>query len=184
MPTVIATAISVLLAGWFIVSVLAQLFDGVGARVPLASRLGLIPSWKFFAPRPRMNDMHLLYRDRLTNQETGGLCCVGTIEDRRWYHLVWNPKKFDNKMFNDIAASLRSNLRHIKSEELDTRIIMLSTPYIVMLHQVMRIPHRPDAEARQFIIATARSFEEDPDRKIVFISEFHRFDDTAVKRCT
>lgn len=183
MPTVIVIAVCFLLAGWFIVSVLAQLFDGVGTRVPFASTFGLIPSWKFFAPRPRMHDMHLLYRDRFTNQ-TGTLCCVDTIEDRRWYHLVWNPKKFHNKMFNDIAASLRSSLRYIESEDLDTRIIMLSTPYIVMLHQVMRIPHRPDAEARQFIIATDKSFEEDPDHKIVFISEFHRFDDTTVKKCT
>jgi hypothetical protein len=174
--TIVGVAVSLVLISWLMVSVLAQLFDGLGARLSFASKFGLIPAWRFFAPRPGMDDMHLLYRDRHINQMIGTARCVRTIDDRRWYHLVWNPKKFHNKVLSDQCRSLRRHLRHINQEGFDSRVIMLSTPYIVILHLVMRMPHRPDAEARQFILATEKSFAEDPDQQIVFMSEFHRFD--------
>jgi hypothetical protein len=171
-----AVTVSLLLIGWFAASVSAQVFQGVHDRLWFVSRFGLIPSWRFFAPRPAMDDTHLLYRDRFRTQVIGPPHCVSTIEDRRWHHLFWNPQKFHNKVFTDLCQSMRRHLRQINQDSVDSRVIVLSTPYLVLLNLVMRMPRPPDVEARQFILVTEKSFAEDPDRKIVFVGEFHRFE--------
>lgn len=168
---------------WFTLSVAAQFSDGVHARVPRLSALGLVPSWTFFAPRPGVDDVHLLYRDRREDGSIGPPAFVPTIEDRRWYHGVWNPGKYPNKVFTDLTSALRAQLRLVRQDDLDLRVVMLSTPYLVLLHLVMRMPRPPDVVARQFLLANTTSLRGDPEREIVFTSEFHGFAGARKTRC-
>jgi len=181
--TIIGWVVFILLAAWFIVSVAAQFSDRIAIHFPRLSSLGLIPCWTFFAPRPGVDDIHLLYRDRLSYAEIGELTYVPTIEDRRWYHFIWNPKKYHSKIFCDLTSSLRSHLHVLREKDHDPRIIMLSTPYIMILHLVMRLPRTPEVTARQFILASTKSLRTDPQRAIVFFSEFHCFEEVQTTEC-
>jgi len=179
----VSWAVFIVLAAWFVISVAAQFSDQVGTHFPRLSSLGLIPCWTFFAPRPGVDDIHLLYRDRLGDAAIGELKCVSTIDDRRWHHFIWNPNKYHTKIFYDLSCSLRSHLRMLREAGHDPRTIMLSTPYIMILHLVMRVPRPPEVTARQFILANTKSLRTDPERAIVFFSEFHCFEDIQTKEC-
>jgi len=176
MATMLRWAVYSYLILWFIVCIVSQFLDRVGMHFPRMSAMGLIPCWTFFAPRPGMDDTHLLYRDKLGNAGLGKLTYVPTIEDRRWYHAVWNPQKIQNKVFSDLTSSLRSQVRMVMQEDRDVRIVMLSTPYIMMVNLAMQMPRSPAATARQFILARSNSFGSTPGREILFLSEFHRFE--------
>jgi len=188
--SVAGIVVTAVLGCWFAISVASQVFEDLGSRLPWLSGLGLVPCWTFFAPRPGMSDMHLLYRDKFSDNRPSGLTVVPTIEERRWYHATWNPAKFHNKIFSDLTSSLRRQLREITSKKRDLRAIMLSTPYIMMVHFVMRMPRPADAIGRQFILVTDKGFELDRERVILFMSEFHHFDkrqefgQDLMKRCT
>jgi hypothetical protein len=171
----LAWAVAALFSAWFAISVASQLSDSVGTYFRRLSSLGLVPCWTFFAPRPGVDDIHLLYRDRLADGTIAKPTYVPTIEHRRWYHGIWNPNKFHNKVFYDLTSALRVQLRTIRKENFDPHTIMLSTPYIMMLHLVMRMPRPPDATARQFILANTRSKKADPEHAIIFLSGFHHF---------
>jgi hypothetical protein len=160
---------------WFAVSVASQFSDRVGDRFPRMAVLGLVPLWTFFAPRPGMHDMHLLYRDRLIDGSLGESSYVPLIEARRWYHAVFNPQKFRNKVFSDLADSLITQHHTLIARGEGVRVVMLSTPYLMMLNLVMRMPRTPYGEARQFIIARSKSFDPAADRALVFLSEFHHY---------
>ncbi len=182
LAVLIGVAVWLSLVFWFIISVISQFVDRLGARFPRMCAFGMIPRWTFFAPRPGTDDMHLLYRDELADAAIGDLAYVPTIDGRRWYHVIWNPKKYHNKIFCDLASSLRSQLRDIRDGYRDSRIIMLSTPYIMMMHMAMRMPRPPCAVARQFILVRDQAFTTDPDRAVIFLSEFHQFE-TMVDLC-
>jgi hypothetical protein len=181
--TVLAWSVSMAFGAWFALSVAAQFSDDVHARVPRLSSLGLVPSWTFFAPRPGVDDVHLLYRDRREDGSIGVPAYVPTIEDRRWHHGFWNPGKYGNKVFTDLTSALRAQLRLVRQDDLDLRVIMLSTPYLVMVHLVMAMPRPPDAVARQFLLANTTSLRADPRREIVFVSEFHAFPGIRARGC-
>jgi len=181
MTTPLFWVVFIFFAAWFVVSVAAQFSERVGSHFRLMSSLGLIPCWTFFAPRPGVDDLHLLYRDRLGDAEIGELTYVPTIEDRRWHHCIWNPNKYHTKVFSDLTSSLRAHLRMLREKDLDPNVIMLSTPYIMILHFVMRMPRHPAAKARQFILASTKSLRINPERAIVFLSEFHRFEEVQTK---
>lgn len=158
---------------WFAVSVGSQLSDRVSQRLPRLETLGLIPHWTFFAPRPSMHDMHLLYRDRLDDDEVGEIAFVPTIEVRRWYHAIWNPEKFRNKVIADVSVSLGLQFLATDKSDGDLRLVMLSVPYMMAVHLVMQMPRTENVKARQFILARQQSYGQDPDRQLIFLSEFH-----------
>ncbi|WP_412079586.1 hypothetical protein ACLF6K_39305 (plasmid) [Streptomyces xanthophaeus] len=94
-------------------------------------------------------------------------------------HTLWNPEKFRNKILSDLAESLATQYAQIVKEGRDVRVIMLSTAYLVMANIAMTMPKSPDVVARQFILARDKTFEAHPEREIVFLSEFHRCDETG-----
>ncbi len=178
MKLVIGIAVHLSFIAWFTVSVASQFSDNVGDRFPRIKTLGLIPLWTFFAPRPGMHDMHLLYRDKLGDGGLGPASYVPTIEGRCWYHVIWNPRKMHNKVLSDLTDSLGLlSLKMLDDRKENSRAIMLSTPYLTLVNLVMRMPQPRASTARQFILVRDRSFGPDPDRAVVFLSEFHRLAD-------
>ena len=180
---VISTIVCGNFAVWFMLSIAAQLREGVHDRIPRISALGLIPRWAFFAPRPAMDDTHLLYRDRLASGTCTEWACLTRPESRRWFHAAWNPKKFHSKVVDDLMSSLVTQKRQIAEKDFDDRALMLTIPYIALLHFVMRVPHSKSAAARQFVVVHNRPFSREIDTKVGFMSEFHVFSEAA-KTCT
>lgn len=174
MKLMVECSIYLCLAVWFAISIVAQFSDQVGDWFPRTASLGLIPLWTFFAPRPGMHDTHLLYRDRLRNGKIGSLSCVPSTEKRRWYHAIWNPGKYRNKVVADLNDSLMQYLARVAMQDRDIRVVVLSNPYLILANLVMQMPCPEEAEARQFILARDKNFGSDPGgRELVFMSSFH-----------
>src|SRR5690606_26580899 len=117
---------------WFVLSIAAQLKEGVHELVPRLSGLGLIPTWAFFAPRPAMDDTRLLYRDRLDSGTCSDWSCLTSSASRRWFHAVWHPTKFHSKVIDDLMSSLVTHKRQIVEKNFDDRSLMLTVPYIAI----------------------------------------------------
>ncbi|MFQ6395145.1 hypothetical protein ACLMAJ_16975 [Nocardia sp. KC 131] len=166
---------------WLALSVASQIIpDRVHAMFPRLSVFGLIPAWTFFAPRPGVHDIHLLYRDRSADGTVTGVMYIPTIPGRRWFHFIWNPRKYENKILADCIASLFEQLHALKKSDRDLRAILLSSSYLTLLNIVMHMPPSSGAEARQFVIAENARGRRLNDRHISFISEFHRFEGVLV----
>lgn len=176
----VSIGFAALLAAWFALSVLAHLRSAVRQRFPQLEAWGLIPHWNFFAPRPGVHDVHLLYRDFDPDGSAGQLDYVPMIGARRWYQLVWHPDKYRSKVVSDIAATIQSLNRRARENEADPRLLMLSQPYLLALHLVMRMPRRQGTAARQFILARHR--EGESQHRLVFFSERHPFADFEPER--
>ncbi|MGH9877055.1 MAG: hypothetical protein ACRD5H_05405 [Nitrososphaerales archaeon] len=176
MKEAVGIIVTVLFSFWFVISVASQFSDKVAAAFPRMSMFALIPAWTFFAPRPGVHDLHLLYRDRAADGTEYTVSYIPTIPGRRWFHAIWNPYKYHNKIVSDCSDSLLEQFHLLKKSAREPRIILLSTPYLMLLNIVMRMPSSTDAVARQFIIAQNTQCASRRERDILFISEFHKFD--------
>lgn len=172
----VGITISTLYIAWFAISVAAQVSDRVSAEFPRMSMFALVPHWTFFAPRPGVHDVHLLYRDRSATGENGTVSCVPTIRRRRLFHAIWNPRKYNNKIVSDCSDSLFDELLYLEKHSRDPRTVLLSTPYLMLLNIAMSMPLSVGAVARQFIIAQSVQCGSRIDREIIFVSEYHKLD--------
>lgn len=79
-----------LLAAWFSVSVVYQLF--LGRLIPVVTRwdvFRVVPSWHLYTGLPR--DLRLWYRDRDSQGNAGVWREVPVLRSRRWHRALWNP---------------------------------------------------------------------------------------------
>jgi hypothetical protein len=179
----------VLLATWFALSVLGQ----IGVRNP-SSRFqrirrwdwfGLIPIWTFFAPRPSWTDYHLLYRDRLMDGNLTPWTEVVLIEQRRWWHIVWNPGKHERKALIDFVRTFTREVGRLKNKIVQTDLelsgctaaqlpasIFMSSPYIALLHVVCHLPRLSKAHSTQFLIMKMDAVDSG-DPSALILSAFH-----------
>ncbi|MEV7601338.1 hypothetical protein AB0O91_28625 [Kitasatospora sp. NPDC089797] len=111
--TVAGHAVPVVLAGWFVASVLGQHPDRSYDKVRTLDRTGagiLIPNWRFFAPNPAVQDQHLVYRlasaDRTRHTPWRE---VYTVTPRRLVHAFWFPGRRMEKAIFDVASTLLHN---------------------------------------------------------------------------
>jgi hypothetical protein len=163
-------------AAWFVLSVVVHLRDGIRAHLLRFEVWGVIPRWNFFAPRPGVHDVHLLFRDVDHDGEAGDLAYVPMIGPRRWYHVVWHPDKYRAKVVSDIAATLQEVSRHTHESDGDPRLLMFTQSYVLALHLTMQMPREPAARARQFVLARHRAFRGEAEHQVLFFSNFHPFE--------
>ncbi|MGI5196789.1 hypothetical protein ACQEVY_24615 [Streptomyces sp. CA-288835] len=110
---VLERAVPVVLAGWFIASVLAQHPDRSYDRIRKADKTGsgiAIPNWRFFAPNPSVEDQHFLYRlaneDKSEHTEWRDVYC---ISPRKMIHTFWFPgRRFEKAVFDVTSALFHS----------------------------------------------------------------------------
>jgi hypothetical protein len=180
--TPVSICLAAVFAAWFALSVAAHLRSKVRERFPRLEALGLVPHWNFFAPRPGVHDIHLLFRDVAPDGSTGGLAYVPMIGPRRWYHVLWHPDKYRSKVVSDISASIQAVCREAHESESDPRVVMLTQSYLLALHLAMRMPREEPAQARQFVLARRRALDEEAEQQIVFLSEYHPFAAAGAKQ--
>jgi len=159
---------------WFICTIVCQ-FKGKGAAFVNAhiDKLGLVPIWTFFAPRPGTTDYHILYRDKTTDENVGEWTEISLLENRSWADSLWNPQKRAKKVLSDIIQSLVVTLGHYPKEE-DRNHIMYSFAYIMVLHLVTQQESNIQQPAfRQFVLAESSGYLEEHDPGFILISRFH-----------
>jgi hypothetical protein len=145
---------------WLTLSVLEQLRVILASFEPawmsrIQARLGqlsaLLPRWTFFAPRPGTVDYHLCYRHRLATGEVTRWEELLGPEDP-WFAFVWNPRKRMRKALVDMVTQLSSLIRICEG---DTKPLLLSVPYLLLLQLVSACPKPDVATEVQFCLLVA-----------------------------
>ncbi|MFD0407333.1 hypothetical protein [Kitasatospora sp. NPDC127116] len=162
---------AVALTAWFIVSAVGQL------TVPrrLLDRLrawdifGIVPNYRFFAPRPVQHDYHLLMRTAGSSGEFGPWHQVAGPPDRCWWHIAWNPDRRAFKGLSDVmSVAHRFDVQR-------PRAVQVSLPYLAILNYVTAVASRdPAAREVQFVLAISHGVLSDESPDVIFKSGRHR----------
>src|ERR1022692_1695801 len=118
---------------------------------------GVIPVWTFFAPNPAVQDFTLMFRDRDSSGETTPWKQFAYLPPHPLVRWLWNPAKRRSKLIHDMATVW---LRSAINDPLNPAIV-LSIPYLSLLHQVSVAPRDGFAVATQMAIASVHSQQAD-----------------------
>lgn len=66
----------------------------------------LIPNWRFFAPLPSTQDVHLLHRVLHADGAHTEWEETSVLDERRWWHTVVYPRRRQSKALFDVVAVL------------------------------------------------------------------------------
>lgn len=176
-------ALAVALAAWLLVTIVCQVpasvKDWAPGRIEEWVRghdlLGIVPRWHFFAPRPAIEDYHLLYRDTLPDGTVTRWTEVHPMPRPRWTGAMWNPAKRRVKALLDASVDL---LRVSETLDHDTDQIRLTLPYIAFLNHVSSLERSYVPVATQFLLMRSQDGVHAP--RAVFRSAMHRTEPVAL----
>ncbi|MBB6127400.1 hypothetical protein [Mucilaginibacter lappiensis] len=166
----------VFLACWFLLTILNQFKDTKLAefiRIKI-DVFALIPLWTFFAPRPGKSDYHLLYRDKITEEQYSEWHEMDITEERTFWSWFWNPEKRDKKILSDVVQSLVSCIPDYRKATGNTNLLMFSMPYIIVLHAVSQCKKQSPNVYRQFMLAETSGYQETNPPALILLSVFHQ----------
>lgn len=165
---------------WFVCTVLWQIeYCRENFKVlRIFNFFNILPVWTFFAPKPGVNDIRLLFRDKDTQGNLSEWQEVLVFENRKWYHFLWNPKKRYNKLVLDSVAQLKGIMRAYGKQKIEDDYfegtLMLSQGYIVLLAIVSDLPYTfKNTYSRQFLVVETNYMNVERDNKPLMISSFH-----------
>lgn len=164
------------LAIWFLLTILCQFrelkfAEWIKYKVDV---FGLIPLWTFFAPHPGKRDYHLLYRDKITEQDYSEWQEMDITEERTFWSWFWNPEKRDKKILSDVVQSLVSSIPDYKDEKGSLNLLMFSMPYIIVLHAVSHCKRQTANVYRQFMLAESSGYHKETEPALILLSVFHQ----------
>jgi hypothetical protein len=144
-------------SGWFLISIPNQFTNRYGEWVQRRNAYGFIPGWTFFAPTPGTLDYRLVYRDVLDDGTMSVWEEVDWCRPRMWMDAVWHPRRYETKLVVDSINGLALVFAAMKKEGVDVQKdqqgLLLSTPYVILLNVVMRIPRQNSrSKARQMAL--------------------------------
>jgi hypothetical protein len=134
--------------------------------------LALIPNWSFFAPNPGMGDFHLFYRDKLFDGQLT-LWQDVAFSNGSLLQSIWNPDKRRRKAITNACLLLIQ----MASGKPKGEMLFVSMPYLLILRYIKTLLPNNSSHARQFLIAqTYGYYNSSQEPKILFISQFHKFE--------
>lgn len=136
-------------------------------------RLGLIPSWTFFAPIPGTSDYRVVFRDFCESDICSSWAEIDLYSTRRFFRWIWHPAKHRQKCITDTIQFLMTELGRRHSDDSDDGII-LSWGYLQLLRLVNESPRSDESTFRQFAIVSTKGFKEPRNMNVVYISRRHR----------
>ena len=170
------TIVTVFLAFWFLITIVCQFRDTTLSTFfkQKVDVFGLIPLWTFFAPNPGKRDYHLLYRDKITEDNYSEWLEMDITEERTFWSWLWNPEKRDKKILSDVVQSLVTMIPAYRKEELSLNLLMFSMPYIIVLHAVSQRQKQSEDVYRQFMLAETSGYQKETNPSLVLLSTFHQ----------
>ncbi len=174
--TEVGAAACGLIVLWLLVT-LAYQYDPLQVAVERRVPLKLLPSWAFFAPHPAYHDYWLVARELRRDLTLGPCTAIGSFDERRLLHVVWNPSKRARRVLQDAMQSIKRLRKWSASDQ----VVQCSLPYLLLLHHVTaQYACGPDAIAVQF--AVVETSGRDGKRVwISFVSGFHRLSPRSVQ---
>lgn len=146
----------------FVLSVLAQHSE----KVRKYNYLGLLPDFRFFAPKPVSRDLCVFVRGiSISGEETKWMPIVHA--KKNWWCFIWNPDHRLRKTVSDLFRYL-NDFRDSKD------IWHLSFPYLTLLNISTNLLSKDlNIVKAQFMIACFAGHEE-AIHDVLFLSNVHR----------
>ncbi len=155
------------LALWWLLSLLIQpksRWLGAAERIDI---LGLLPRYRFFAPRPKALDYFIEVRTRTSGQDT----CAWTripFDPPRFITTFWAPGAEARNMFNTLAFLLVR--RTERRGENDARNSAAARHLLAWAESKF---WAPGVTSLQFQVLTSKPLDHSPDPKLRFRSDWH-----------
>lgn len=148
-------------SAWFILSVLAQHPDRAYDRVrSLDVGVGnaAIPNWRFFAPKPAVEDVHFLYRLANTDRsEHSEWRILHQISKRSALQALWAPDRRKEKGYFDIANQIMTISPDAGPELLEARRTAME-----LINDTVRRSTTPECGMEWFQVLMLRFAGNDP----------------------
>jgi hypothetical protein len=161
----VATVVIIIYVVWGAATIANQFHSWCPTWLRAVDIFGLVPIWTFFAPNPGMTDYYLLYRDRLPDGSFDNWRKVDLKASENGFRVaLWNPTKRKHKALSDIVSSLVSLAPHRESKAL-----IVSVPYILILNLITSCPHSLGANGTPFMILEHGGFSSEPERSRVLV---------------
>jgi hypothetical protein len=165
----IGDAFAVVVLGSLFLATLLRLVPSLAGHVARFDTLGLVPEWRFFAPKPGRGDHVLLYRDSADGRGWGPWTELSLVAPRRWHHFVWNPERRAKKALLDFVAALMATIRATGTEGVE-----ITTPYLALLLYVTTVVERAAAPALTQFLLLDHDGSAGPDEFVpMFLSRAH-----------
>jgi hypothetical protein len=155
--------------------------NGFG-RVREFDLFAVVPSWRFFAPRPATTDYHLFCRGLSEDGTTSSWEDVHPPVNRSAMHAVWFPSHRTQKALFDVMTDLLSVFRSVDGSSVNDqpsyKVLERYVLQVAVRHRVLRLH-----DAVQFCIATSAGYDESVEPSVLFVSRRIGRTDASVKRC-
>jgi hypothetical protein len=158
----------VILAGWFLISLAAQMNARPVAYLRARDIFSLIPNWSFFAPRPGTSDYHLVFRDSDESGEWSRWREIPLNEKRTLWGAIWNPQKRRTKTLSDVVRALIG-----LAQKKTLNDFSLTLPYLSILNYISSFPRSGQSLQTQFMILKSEGFFDDQEPQFLFLSNMH-----------
>lgn len=156
------TAVIFLLTVFIIATIFAQFKD---SKVRKYDILGLLPSFRFFAPRPVTRDLKIYAQAiDINGNETKWKELFGG--EKQWYCFLWNPQHRLRKAVIDIYSDI-DEFREAKD------IWHLSFPYLILLYSSTFLFNSDSNNTHVQFMITCYAGNEEQVHDIIFKSNVH-----------
>jgi hypothetical protein len=115
----------------------------------------LIPRWSFFAPNPRDNDTHLVFRRGTSRDEISVWSEALVVTPLGRWSFIWNPLHREKKAYCDHVMLLMQQwtaLHQKYSIEECEKLIQVSYSYLMFLNVVSHLARLANASVVQFAL--------------------------------
>jgi hypothetical protein len=172
----VSVATSGALVVLFLLSVRFQFYSMPQLLRRRAPRLGVLGTFRLFAPRPVRTDIHLIARDCRPDGVPSSCREIPIIERRDWTHAVWNPGKRRSLPLLTLMLDVTAISTTLGE---DRAAVVLSAPYLILLGMVSSRA-AADAQATQYLLVERFGYEAEADTQVLFCSAVHRLDRSEI----
>lgn len=158
---------------WFVATLLSQHPDPSLDRVRrLDDQFGnsLIPNWRFFAPTPAVEDVHILYRfaDESRTSHTPWRE-ADTISPRKWHQMFWFPRRrFEKAVFDMHQTLVTGGADSQSNRDHENAVHKAKQATETMLNNYVRVHCNPAKEYPWQQIMLVRFAGNAPDAKPIY----------------
>lgn len=156
----------------FLLSVRFQFYSAPQLLQRRAPPLGLLGTFRLFAPKPVRTDVHLIARDVRQDGVPAPCREIPIIEMRHWTHALWNPGKRRSLPLTTIMIEITAISTELGEER---AAAVLATPYLILLG-IVTSQAAADAQASQYLLVERFGYEPEFDAQVLFCSAVHRLD--------
>lgn len=166
--TCVAAIVGGIYLTWFMICFIHQLPHLWVRRLSQYDLLGLLPNWRFFAPKPFAADYHLVLR--YLNEEGRGPHCMEITDvlpmPSRPMSALWNPHKRLHFGYIDAVIDLVNRAKLLTVDEVEGTL-----PYWTIANFVAAYVPDRGIRAVQFIVVAADGYRQREAPIVVFVSK-------------